>query len=704
MNNLKIFFLLISGLVTLSIFAQHNHQHHHTTENINKQSGVQKAEKQFREEDYYKIINMGLPSDVILEAGGVCTLPNGKLAVSTRRGEVWIVSSPYGTNDANKATYNRFARGLHEILGLQFKDGSLYVAQRGELTKLTDSDGDGIADKYESITRLPTVGHYHEYSYGPVFDNEGNMVVSLNVAFGDSDWYNGKSYAPWRGWVIKVTPDGKILPWAAGVRSPCGIGIGPEGKVFYTENQGDWVGSGYMTVVEKGDFISQPASLAWSEKPESPVKARFSQVKGDGRPLYEVKNEITGLRLPSVWLPHGVMGVSTADFVADTVSGKFGPFDGQYFVGDQGQSKIVRVAFEKVNNVWQGAAFGFREGFASGVLRMAWGTDGSMFVGQTNRGWASTGPAPFALQRLLWTGQTPFEMHHISARPDGFEIGFTHAVDSVSAMNPSSYLVSNFIYKYHNIYGSPIIREGKNPLKAIVLSKDRKSVRLVVDSLHQYHIHEIAAEGVLSETGLELLHPQGYYTLNEIPAGEKIDLTKTPKLKFEIPVSVREDKVGVKASGAKVTPGKSGIANFEVPQNLKRVNTMPVTWTRGPDKTITLGTTPGMRYDLATIDAKPGQKIRLIFNNYDDMQHNLVIVKPGTMDKVGLAAAKLGIGGNKVSYAPKDNSVLFHTGILQPSSNESIYFEVPPFEGRYGFVCTMPGHYVIMRGEFVVKK
>ena len=86
------------------------------------------------------------------------------------------------------------------------------------------------------------------------------------------------------------------------------------------------------------------------------------------------------------------------------------------------------------------------------------------------------------------------------------------------------------------------------------------------------------------------------------------------------------------------------------------------------------------------------------------MQHNLVIVKPGTMDKVGLAAAKLGIGGNKVSYAPKDNSVLFHTGILQPSSNESIYFEVPPFEGRYGFVCTMPGHYVIMRGEFVVKK
>jgi len=704
MRNLRTIAVLILGLISVSAFAQHDHAHHQKASSIKKLKGVQKAEKQYKEEDYYRIMTLGLPTDVVLEAGGVCTLPNGKLAVSTRRGEVWIVSSPYGKDDINKPTYKRFARGLHEILGLRYKNGSLYVAQRGELTKLTDSDGDGIADQYEAITQLPTVGHYHEYSFGPVFDNEGNMVISLNVAFGDTDWWNGKSLAPWRGWIIKVTPEGKIMPWAAGVRSPCGIGIGPEGKVFYTENQGDWVGSGYITVVEKGDFVAQPASLAWSERPESPVTARLSQVKGDGRPLYEVKNEITGLRLPSVWLPHGVLGVSTSDFVPDTVSGKFGPFDGQYFVGDQGQSKIVRVAFEKVNKVWQGAAFGFREGFASGVLRMAWGIDGSMFVGQTNRGWASTGSTPFALQRLMWMGNTPFEMHHISAKPDGFEINFTLPVDSVSAMNPASYSVSNFIYKYHGIYGSPVIRAGKNPLKAIILAKDKKSVRLVVDSLHQFHIHEIAAEGLLSEKGLELLHPNGYYTLNEIPTGEKVDLSKTVKLKFETPIISKEEKALMKPAAGKTAPAKAGITSFEVPQHLKRVNGMPASWSRGPDKTITLGTTPGMRYDQAQIEAKPGQKIRLIFNNYDDMQHNLVIVKPGAMDKIGLAAAKLGINGNKFNYVPKDNNVLFHTGILQPSSNESIYFEVPPFEGRYGFVCTMPGHYVIMRGEFVVKK
>ena len=688
------------------MLAQHNHAHQQmmAAKSVKKTIGVQKLANQPKEEKYYKIATLGLPTDVILEGGGICTLPNGKLAVSTRRGEIWIVSSPYGVNEQNRPTYTRFARGLHEILGLRYKDGSFYAAQRGELTKITDTDGDGQADQYESIARLPTVGHYHEYSFGPVFDKEGNMVVSLNIAFGEIDWYNGKSFAPWRGWVVKVSPDGKLMPWAAGVRSPCGIGIGPEGKVFYTENQGDWVGSGYITVVEKGDFLANPASLNWAGSEGSPVKARLAQIKGDGRPLYEVKNEISGLRLPSVWLPHGILGVSTSDFVMDSTGGKFGPFGGQYLIGDQGQSKLVRVAFEKVNNVWQGASFGFREGFASGVLRLAFGTDGSMFLGQTNRGWSSTGPAPFALQRLMWSGENPFEMHHISAKPDGFEIFFTQAVDSISAINPASYAVSNFIYKYHSIYGSPLIREGNNPLKAIVLAKDRKSVRLVVDSLHQYHIHEIAAEGLLSETGLELLHPQGYYTLNEIPGGEKIDLSKTTKLKLQTPAISKPEKAISDANASKSTASKSGIAAFEVPQNLKKVNKMPASWTQGPDKTITLGTTPGMRYDQTQLEVKPGQKIRLIFNNYDDMQHNLVIVKPNSMDKVGETAAKLGTVGNKVNYVPKMSEVLFHTSIIQPTSNESIYFEVPKFEGKYGFVCTMPGHYMLMRGSILVKK
>ena len=72
---------------------------------------------------------------------------------------------------------------MHEALGLTYKDGSFYSSNRGEQTKITDEDGDGRADRYEPVIQLPVTGNYHEYSYGPVFDKDGNMLVTLNVAW-----------------------------------------------------------------------------------------------------------------------------------------------------------------------------------------------------------------------------------------------------------------------------------------------------------------------------------------------------------------------------------------------------------------------------------------------------------------------------------------------------------------------------------------
>jgi hypothetical protein len=93
----------------------------------------------------------------------------------------------------------------------------------------------------------------------------------------------------------------------------------------------------------------------------------------------------------------------------------------------------MRVALEKVNGVYQGVVFPFREGFMSGVFREVWGKDGSMYVGQTSRGWGATGRAQYGLQRLVWTGKTPFEPHHVEVRPDGFEVFFTAPVDRATA-------------------------------------------------------------------------------------------------------------------------------------------------------------------------------------------------------------------------------------------------------------------------------
>ncbi|MEO6759627.1 MAG: hypothetical protein ABIO24_09255, partial [Saprospiraceae bacterium] len=172
------------------------------------------------EDTYYRIIKIPIPEGIVLEVGGICTLPNGNIAASTRRGDVWIIENPA----SGQPHYRQFASGLHEILGLAYKDGSLYCAQRGELTRLTDRNGDGKADRYETVYAWPLSGHYHEYSFGPKILADGSFMVTGNVSFGASDWWSGKSTVPWRGWAMHISPDGQMEPWAAGMRSPCGIG------------------------------------------------------------------------------------------------------------------------------------------------------------------------------------------------------------------------------------------------------------------------------------------------------------------------------------------------------------------------------------------------------------------------------------------------------------------------------------------------
>lgn len=519
------------------------------------------AQKGPVENDYYKIAKIAIPEGIVLEVGGLVTMPNGNLAASTRRGEVYIIENP----SSGTPNFRKFATGLHEILGLALKNDQLYCAQRGELTKLVDADGDGKADQYITVASWPVSGHYHEYSFGPKIGPDGAFYVTGNVGFGASDWWAGKSFVPTRGWTLRITEDGTVEKFAAGQRSPCGIGM-VDGQFFYGDNQGDWMGSGFISHVEKGDFFGHPASLAWASEAYSPVKVRkemiFAKVDPRDDPkkkpeyikdepmttIYEMakNNPGMGIKSPAVWLPHGILGVSTSEIITDDTNGGFGPFAGQVFVGDQGMSKIARVYLEKVKGRYQGASFDFRSGFRSGVLRMSWAGDGSMYVGGTNRGWGSTGKEVFGLEKLIYAGNMPFEMKTVKAMPDGFEIEFTKAVDKKSAENVNSYDVSSYIYKYHPVYGSPMVNIADNAVRGAKLAADGKTVRIVVDGLREGYVHEIKPVNVVSAgDNYNVLHGSAYYTLNSIPDGEKAKITLvTPKPKAK---KAKED-IGAKVN------------------------------------------------------------------------------------------------------------------------------------------------------------
>lgn len=622
-----------------------------------------------KEAAYYDIVDVPIPDDVLLEVGGLAFNDKDQLGVSTRRGEVWVIDKPYGKNPV----YRRFAHGLHEPLGLNFKGNSFYLSQRGELTRLEDKNGDGKADLYKTVYSWPLSGNYHDYSYGPKFTDNGDMLVTLNLS-----WIgHGSSLVKWRGWLLKITPEGEMEPIATGLRSPSGFNINADGDVFYTENQGDWVASGRMTHLEKGTFAGNPEGLRWSGEPNSPLKLKQEEIeKESGLTLYEYAEKVPALRAPAIWFPHTILGISTSDLVYDTTKGKFGPFEGQMFVGDQGHSKIMRVFMEKVNGVYQGATFAFREGFSSGILRMLWGSDDSMFVGMTSRGWSSTGKAPYGLQRLKWTGKMPFEIKSMKALDDGFQLEFTKPVNKAMASNPANYKLTTFTYNYHYIYGSDIIDRETGMIANAEVSPDGRSVKLTAHGMRLGFIHQLEIPELKATSGELLLHDTGYYTLNEVPGGT----LKSPSMT------------------TMATSGKSA-------EQPKRTVEMPASWTNGAEEQMVIGTLPGLKYDVNEVRVKRGTKLELTFNNNDDMLHNLVITKKGkeSVDEVGRLALLLGLDGPDNNYVPDTDLVLNHTGILQPESSETIYVQIPETPGEYWIVCTFPGHSSVMRAKLIVE-
>jgi glucose/arabinose dehydrogenase len=460
------------------------------------------------EDAFYKMTTIPIPNGVVLEAGALQILPGNKLASSTRLGDIYIIEGAFESSPKN-VKFTRFASGLHEVLGLTYKDNWLYCTQRGEVTRMRDSNGDGRADLFETVgDGWGITGDYHEYAFGSKFDNEGNIWVVLCLTGSFS------SQTQYRGWCLRVTPDGKTVPTCVGIRSPGGIGTNSVGDMFYTDNQGPWNGACALKHLAPGDFEGHPDGLRWWKTEEMGLMPQ--KPASGGRMMVEAK-KIPQLKPPAVYFPYPKMGQSASGISCDFTGGKFGPFKDQLFVGDQTHSTVMRVYLEKVNGRYQGACFPFRQGFDSGNLALEMAPDGNLFVQGTDRGWGARGGKPFALQKLQWTGQSPFEIHEMHARKDGFELTFTQPVDPATAAALDSYKMETYTYIYQASYGSPEVDKTVPTIQSATVAKDGMSVRLVIDGMEEGHVHEMHFPGIRSAKAEPLLHPAAYYTLNYLP-------------------------------------------------------------------------------------------------------------------------------------------------------------------------------------------
>lgn len=439
--------------------------------------------------DGYSIQTIATPADVRMHITGMDTDKDGVLYAATRFGDVWTLK---------QGTWSKFATGLHEPTGLLVDDdGTILIAHKPQLTRLVDIDSDGVANDYIHVASgWEFHNDYHEFNFGPVKDKKGNLHGTLNLGF-QGGW------GGYRGFAYMVSPEGEFTPYSWGLRSPAGIGVNPQGEIFFTDNQGGWVGTSKMHLLEKGKFYGQPSSLA--DVPGNP---------GNWRDKYSVEDLDAMREKPIIQMPHGEISKSPGNPEWDLTSGKFGPFEEQIFIPDLTMSSIFRVLLEKVNGQYQGAVINFMNGFQSGNIRAEFDKQGELWIGQTARGWGAEGSKPFGLQKVVWDGTNPFELLNMNLTKTGFRLSFTEPLPPNSDVK-DSLTAQQWHYHYHEKYGSEKVDLKSIDITNATLSADRHYIDVVLP-LEAGKVVEIDFAKLLSESGRKASSTKVYYTLNEL--------------------------------------------------------------------------------------------------------------------------------------------------------------------------------------------
>ncbi|WP_230536809.1 DUF1080 domain-containing protein [Streptomyces albidoflavus] len=428
-------------------------------------------------------------------------LPDGRLAVTTwggtdnTDGEVYLLDHVRGDTGPEEVTAKKVAEGLKEPMGVKAVDGKLYVSQKHELTELSDTDGDDVTDEQRTVATWPYGGNFHEFAFGLLYQ-DGAFYLNLSVAIDHGGATTDPQPAENRGTTIKVDKaTGKVSYLAGGLRTPNGIGFGPEGDLFVLDNQGGWLPSSKLLHIKQDRFFNHYTN------PSGPF---------DDQPVTK----------PVLWLPQNEIANSPSTPLQLTE----GRFAGQMLFGDVTYGGIQRAYLEKVDGEYQGAVFRLTQGLEAGVNRISMGPDGAIYAGGLGAGgnWGQEGKLTYGLQKLTPSGDKAFDMLAMRAKPGGFEIEYTEPLSEETAANlAESYHIEQWAYAPTADYGGPKIDEETLSVSEATLSEDGRKVALSVPGLKANRVvHLRSPRPFSSAEGTELWSTEAWYTLNSLPGDQ----------------------------------------------------------------------------------------------------------------------------------------------------------------------------------------
>ena len=569
---------------------------------------------------------------------------DGTAAVATMTGEVWLVK---GIDEKlQKLRWKRFATGLHQPLGMKVVKDQLYVLGRDQITCLHDLNGDDEADFYECVTNVMTTSPGgHDFIVGLETDAEGRFYFSSGnqgvCRVGQASRLPEKHDLEGRATL-------EIL--ATGFRNPNGLGLSSDERFITTSAQeGDWTPASSLFQIElgKNDGAHFGAGGPKDGQPPEPVL---------------------------MYLPRGEDNSSSSQVF----------LSGDPWASLKGDNNLIHLSSgggsawlmmrQNVKGLWQGAAVKISGNFDSGPQCARFNPkDGHLYVnGMT--GWGTYTPKDGCFQRVRFTGGDKPVPVGFEARDNGVLVRFNQPVKNATA---ASAFAQCWNYRYSAAYGSPEYSlkypdtPGHDPLeiRSLQILDAGKTLFLEIPQLtpaSQIHLH--------------------------LPTGHDLFLTAHALAEtfIDFPTYTRI---------AKTSPVAQTTVTAPTP-------TKPNPWTQNNGgRKLTIEAALGLQFVQKQLSAKPGEKLSLTFTNPDVVPHNWLLAKPGSLEKLGALCNLMITDPNGLAkhYVPDSPDVLFYTDMTNPNASSTIHFTSPDQPGTYPYLCTFPGHWMIMNGQLKVE-
>jgi azurin len=454
---------------------------------------------------------------------------------------------------------------------------------------------------------------------------------------------------------LRFAADGRSVEVVStGFRNPDGLGLAPDGTITIPSSEGDSVPASMICEVRAGGHYGYPGPR-------------------NGRPP----------DLPLVYLPRGVDNSSAAQVTVP--DDRFGPLRGQMIHFSYGAGTHFLILREKVEGQPQGAVVPLPGDFLSGSHRGRFSPkDGQLYImGQA--GWGTYTSADGCFQRVRYTGgpvQLPTAFH---AHENGVILTFSRPLDPAIAGKPDRHFAQGWNYRYSLGYGSPEL----SPRHPSQPGHDPLAIR----SAH------VLADGHTLFLEIPDLQPVNQLHLHVRPGeGDPIDIFATVH------------KMAAPFTGfAGYLPTPKTIAAHPILADMIALDHKPVPnpWRKHLDgaRAITIEAGKNLSFIPRTLVARPGEAVKLTFVNPDAVPHNWALLRPGSLFRVGDLLNKLIAEPDAAMrhYIPRTEDVLVYTEIVASQDQFIVYFKAPKEKGRYPYVCTFPGHWMVMNGEIMVE-